>query len=145
MSLCGVFHCEECGGKKECGGCQAMDGHPFGGTCVAAECVKWGGLEEFQRLQTELISEINGLGIQDLEVSGLNLLSGVYVNLEYPLASGQTAKLLADNRVYLGNQIKIPGSEKCYGIAADDRFVLICAYGRDGADPEIILYKRRGI
>ena len=43
-------------------------------------------------------------------------LNGFYVNLEYPLPNGQSVKLLEDNKVYLGNQIEIQGSSRCYGI-----------------------------
>ena len=43
----------------------------------------------------------------------------------------------------LGNQIEIPGSDRCYGLAADDRMLLVCEYGCGGENPEIILYKKR--
>ena len=111
VSICGMDCCEECPRKEECGGCQKVKGHPFGsGTCIAAECIKRGGTEEFLRLKSTLISEFHALGIQGLEVSDLNLLSGYFVNLEYPLANGQSVKLLRDDHVYLGNQIEIPGN-----------------------------------
>lgn len=35
------------------------------------------------------------------------------------------------------------GIERCYGVVADERFILVCEYGCNGADPEIIVYKRR--
>lgn len=73
----------------------------------------------------------------------MNLLNGFFVNLKYPLANGQTVKLLEDQKVYLGNQIEIPGSDKCYGVVAEERFLLVCEYGCNGADPELVLYKRR--
>ena len=50
-------------------------------------------------------------------------LNGFYVNLEYPLPNGQSVKLLEDNKVYLGNQIEIPGSGRCYGIVADEKYL----------------------
>lgn len=34
-------------------------------------------------------------------------------------------------------------SERCYGVAADERFFLACTCGCNGADPGIVLYKRR--
>ena len=52
-------------------------------------------------------------------------------------------KLLEDHRVYLRNQIEIPGSDRCYGIVADDKYLLVCEYGCNGAEPQIVLYKRR--
>lgn len=94
-------------------------------------------------MKKALIDEFNALGIKNLEVTDLNLLSGFYINLEYQLSNGQRVKLLEDNNVYWGNQIEIPGKERCYGIAADDKYLLVCEYGCNGADPEIVIYKRR--
>ncbi len=143
LSLCGLACCDECHKKNDCGGCVKTDGHPFGGTCVAAECVKRGGLEELQKMKETLIEEFNALGVQSLQVKDLNLLNGFYVNLEYTLANGQSVKLLEDGRVYWGNQIEIPGSDRCYGIVADDNYLLVCEYGCNGAKPQIIVYKKR--
>ena len=90
-----------------------------------------------------MIEEINALGISGLIVDDLNLLTGAYVNLEYPLSNGTTARFLNDKDIYLGNQIERPDSERCYGVVADEMFILVCEYGCNGADPEILLYKRR--
>ncbi len=90
-----------------------------------------------------LIEEFNALEIQGLRVNDLNLLNGSYVNLEYTLTNGQSVKLLEDNRVYWGNQIEIPDSDRCYGIVADDKYLLVCEYGCNGDKPQIVLYKRR--
>ena len=70
-------------------------------------------------------------------------LNGFYVNLEYSLPNGQSVKLLEDNKVYLGNQIEIQGSGRCYGIVADEKYLLVCEYGCGGADPQIVVYKTR--
>ncbi len=102
-----------------------------------------GGREEFLRFKNMLIDEFNALGIDALNVSDLELLNGFFVNLEYPLANGSRVKLLEDNNVYLGNQIEISGSDRCYGIVADDAYMLVCQYGCNGKDPEIIVYKKR--
>ena len=110
LSICGADCCTECGRKDECGGCVKTGGHPFGGKCFAAECIKRGGFEEFKSIKKALTEEFNALGIKDLEVKDLNLLNGFYVNLEYPLPNGQSVKFLEDNNVYWGNQIEIPGS-----------------------------------
>lgn len=90
-----------------------------------------------------MIEEINAFGISGLTVNDLNLLTGAYVNLEYPLSNGTTVKFLKDKDIYLGNQIERQDSERCYGVAADETFILVCEYGCNGADPEIVLYKRR--
>lgn len=143
LSICGMACCEECSRKEACGGCRKVDGHPFGGTCVAAECIKREGLEAFSRMKAGLIAEFNALGVPGLEITELHLLNGFFVNLEYRLANGQSVKLLNDNDVYLGNQVEIPGSDRCYGLAADGEHLLVCEYGCGGADPEIVVYKRR--
>ena len=143
QSLCGTNCCRECSRLAECGGCQSVKGHPFGGNCIAAECIEQDGLDGFLRFKERLAAEINGLGIKGLAVKELNLLNGFFVDLEYPLANGQSVKLLKDNNVYLGNQIEVPGNERCYGVAADKNYILVCEYGCNGADPEIILYKKR--
>ena len=143
-SICGVDCCSECGRKEECGGCRKTDGHPFGGTCIAAESIRQGGMDAFWHLKNTLISEFNALGIPGLQVDNLNLLNGFFVNLEYPLANGQSVKLLEDNNVYWGNQIEIPGSDRCYGLVADEQYLLVCDYKCGGAEPRIICYRKRG-
>lgn len=143
LSLCGADCCEECSRREACGGCQKTTGHPFGGTCIAAEEIKRGGPERLLRLKEALISEFNALGIEGLAVDDLHLLNGFFINLEYPLANGQKIKLLEDNNVYLGNQIERPGSDRCYGLAADGAYLLVCEYGCNGENPEIVLYQKR--
>jgi len=143
VSICGADCCNECNRKDACGGCKNSDGHPFGGTCVAAEWIKAGGFEAFLQAKSTVIEEFNALGIEGLQIQDLHLLNGFFINLEYSLPSGQSVKLLADNNVYWGNQIEIPGCDRCYGIVADDTHLLVCQYGCNGADPEILLYKKR--
>lgn len=142
-SICGLDCCEKCEKRAQCGGCIETDGKPCGGKCIAAECIKRGGAQAFEEFKKELIEEINSLGIEDLKVERLNLLNGFFVNLEYTLPGGQKVKLLNDSDVYLGNQTEIPNSERCCGIAADEKYILVCEYGCMGADPEIVVYKRR--
>lgn len=141
--ICKMDCCKVCPRQGECPGCQETDGHPFGGDCVAAECIKEKGYEAFPALKQALVAEINALGIPHLHVEDLNLLPGYFVNLEYPLPSGQKVKLLADDNVYLGAQVEVPGSDRCYGVAADDTYLLVCEYGCGGSDPCIVLYRRR--
>ncbi len=104
LSICGLDCCNECNKKNDCDGCVKTDGHPFGGTCVAAECVRREGLEGLKKMKEMLIEEFHALGIQSLQVKDLNLLNGFFVNLEYTLANGQSVKLLEDDRVYWGSQ-----------------------------------------
>lgn len=141
--ICGMDCCRGCGRKSECGGCEKTCGHPFGGDCVAAEVIRAGGPDALAALKSALIDEINALGIEGLAVRELHLMNGMYLNLEYRLANGSAVKLLRDDMVYLANQIEREGSERCYGIAADERYILICEYGCGGNAPEIVVYKRR--
>ena len=143
VSICGMDCCNECGRRNDCGGCVKTDGHPFGGTCIAAECIKQGGMEELKKMKATLIEEFNALGIHGLHVNDLNLLNGSYINLEYRLTNGQSVKLLEDCRVYWGNQIEISDSDRCYGVAADDKYLLVCEYGCNGTEPQIVAYIRR--
>lgn len=143
ISLCGTACCTNCPRLSECGGCKKADGRPFGGRCVAAQWVRTGGLENLERQKQQLIAEFNSLGVANLSVENLNLLSGRYVNLEYMLPNGTSVKLLEDDKVYLGNQIEIPGSERCYGVVGDAEYLLVCEYGCNGSDPEILLYRKR--
>ena len=64
-------------------------------------------------------------------------------NLEYTLANGEKVKLLEDGKTYLGYQLEKERGDRCYGLVADERYLLVCEYGCNGADPEIVVYKRR--
>lgn len=142
-SICGSDCCERCSRLSECGGCMKVNGKPFGGECIAANCIKKGGQMAFDELKKTLISEINTIGLEELHVDDLNLLNGFFVNLEYPLANGTTAKFLVDNNIYFGNQIERSNSDRCYGVIADDTMILVCEYGCQGENPTLLYYKKR--
>lgn len=152
IAICGL-DCGSCPGKDGCAGCRATGGRPFpgAGLCPLAVCCEGKGQESCSQcgdcgLKGPLIREFNALGIEDMEeVTGLNTLPGSYVNLEYRLPSGQAVKLLDDGKVYLGNQLCKKDSGRCYGLAADERYLLVCEYGEGGSDPEIIVYKKRSV
>ena len=143
-SICGA-NCKECNFKSECAGCEKTCGKPFGGRCIAAEYIKVGGLDSYNTFKEKLLSEINCL----LKAEGLPTadklyeLSGQFVNLEYPLPSGKTVKLLNDKNIYLGCQVEDADLGVCYGVVADAGFILISSYSVDSGEPEIVLYKRR--
>ena len=142
-TICGA-NCAECGMKASCGGCVATDGHPFGGDCLTAECFKRGGEACFCACKTQLIEEFNALGVLGLPpVRELFPLCGAFVNMEYSLPNGQRVKLLKDTDIYLGCQVEKPGSTRCYGLAADAQHLLVCEYGENGSDPEIVVYQKR--
>lgn len=149
-TICGI-DCNGCALKETCGGCAATKGHPFGGECMLAVCCRNKGQEHCENcldtpceLKERLIAEFNALGIEDMaKVTSLNALKGSFVNLEYTLPSGQAVKLWDDNKIYLGNQICKKNSSRCYGLTADENYLLVCEYGDGGSDAEIVAYKKR--
>ena len=100
---------------------------------------------EFEAFKKQLIDEINGLHIEGMpKVDKLNALVGSFVNLEYRLPSGMKVKFLDDGTTYLGNQLESEfGGDRCFGILANMDFILICTYEAEGANPELVLYKKR--
>lgn len=141
QSICGI-NCAACPFRDGCGGCLETGGRPFGGECVTAECCRK-GKTTLARLKAALIAEFRALDIPDMEeVTDLNALRGALINLEYTLPGGQAVKLWDDGRIYLGNQLRKTGSDRCYGIAADERYLMVSEYGENGADAEIVVFKR---
>ena len=100
---------------------------------------------EFEAFKKQLIREINDLHVEGLpEVKSLNALVGSYVNLPYRLPSGMEVKFLNDQTTYLGNQLESElGGGRCFGVLANMDFILICTYEAEGANPELVLYKKR--
>ena len=143
-TMCGA-DCGNCPSKAGCRGCQETCGSPFGGRCVAAEYIGIGGLEAYQQFKQKLLGEINALMAAEKigVIDGLFELPGRYVNLEYPMPGGEKVKLLDDKNIYLGAQIEFADLGVCYGVVADTGFILICSYGRNGAKPELLIYKKR--
>ncbi len=149
-AICGL-DCNECGFRGSCKGCGETCGKPFGGTCMIAVCCGEKRCENFGKsfsapcpLKEELVREFNALGIPDMEeVKFLNALTGSYINMTFPLPNGSTVRFWQDERVYLGNQMKKIGSDRLYGIVADENYLLVCEYGAEGTDPEIVVFKRR--
>lgn len=119
MTLCGLDCYPSCPRLADCGGCEACGGHPFGGDCAAAAIAEKGGPAALEREKQAIMAAFHALGIPGLRLTNLNLLSGAYVNLAYPLPGGGTARFLRDHDVYWGNQIEIPGSDRCYGVVAN--------------------------
>lgn len=151
-TICGA-DCKACGFKDTCGGCIETGGRPFGDICMLAECCKSKGkahcryaCKDACEYKNQLIKEFNALNIADMEeVKNLNALKGSFINLEYQLASGQNVKFWNDNKIYLGNQICKKNSSRCYGITADEDYLLVCEYGDNGENPEIIVFRKRNI
>ena len=136
-ALCGA-DCACCQWGSACPGCS--DEKSF-----IARYIKANGKEAYEELKQTLTQEINELNIPDMpKIDNLYALVGNFVNLEYPLPSGQTAKFLDNNSMYLGNQVQCRSKEvRCYGMVACPEFLLVSEYGENGEAPEIVVYKRR--
>ena len=104
-----------------------------------------GGEEKLEEFKEQLIDEFNTLHIEGLpKVESLNVLSGSFINLAYTLQNGETVKFLDDRSTYLGNQLPCEfGGDRCFGLAANMEFLLVCTYEENGANPELVLYKKR--
>lgn len=140
-SICGV-DCTRCESADTCKGCAQTNGQPFGEKCMVAEHSQKdeAALNEWKE---RLIAAFNGLNIEDMEeVTELHALRGSFINLEYALPSGKTVKLWHDNKIYLGNQLHKKDGNRCYGIAADEKYLMVSEYGDCGTDAELVVFKR---
>lgn len=78
------------------------------------------------------------------KVDSLNALIGGFINLEYTLPNGKTVRFLDDQTTYLGTQLECEYDRtKCFGIAANIDFILVCTYEENGQNPELLIYKKR--
>ena len=104
-----------------------------------------GGDQKFTEFKMQIIEEFNALHIEGLpKVESLNVLPGSLINLEYMLPNGKSVKFLDDNATYLGNQLACEfGGVRCFGIAANMDFLLVCTYEENGSNPELVIYKKR--
>ena len=102
-------------------------------------------LDGKQLFKQQLIREINDLHCPGMpKAEKLNALMDSYVDLAYPLPSGEKVRFQNGGRTYLGNRLESEfGGERCFGILADMDFILVCTYAAEGADPELVLYKKR--
>ena len=103
------------------------------------------GAEEFAAFKKQLLDEIDALHIEGMpKVEKLNALVGGYINMEYPLPNGKPVKFLDDSATYLGTQlVNEKDSSRCFGIAANADFILVCSYEENGENPELVMYKKR--
>ena len=94
-------------------------------------------------MKEQLIKEFNNLGIVDMEeVTQLHEGKGDFVNLDFPLPCGITVNLWDNEKIYYINQLEKKNSGRCYGLTADEKYLLVCEYGEGGSDPEIVVFKR---
>lgn len=95
-------------------------------------------------LKQKFIDEINALNIPDMPViDNLFVLQGSFINLEYKM-NGNSFSILDKEKSYWGTRVEKQNSNgRCYGIACDEKYILISEYGKEGADAEIVMLKRR--
>ena len=136
-SLCGA-DCANCQWNSTCPGCDHEK-------CFIARYIKKDGKEAYEKFKQTLIDEFNALGIPGMpKINELYALVGGYINLEYRLPNGTHAKFLDDGATYLGNQLESTlTSGRCFGIAANADFILVCTYEENGENPELLVYKKR--
>lgn len=95
-------------------------------------------------LKQKYIDEVNALNIPDMPViDNLFVLQGSFISLEYKM-NGNFFFVLDKDKSYWGTQVeKLNSNGRCYGIACDEKYILVSEYGKDGADAEIVVLKRR--
>lgn len=95
-------------------------------------------------LKQKYIDEVNALNIPDMPViDNLFVLQGSFISLEYKM-NGNSFFVLDKDKSYWGTQVeKLNSNGRCYGIACDEKYILVSEYGKDGADAEIVMLKRR--
>lgn len=94
-------------------------------------------------MKEQLIKEFNKLGIADMvEVKEMHEGKGNFVNLNFTLPGGQAVKFWDDDKTYYINQLEKKDSARCYGLVADEKYLLVCEYGDGGSDAEIVVFKR---
>lgn len=98
----------------------------------------------FEKFKKELINDFNSLHIEGMpKVAELSALIGAYVNLEYTMPNGHKIKYLDDGATYLGYQLEGAAGGRCFGLVGNADFLLVCTYGENGEDPELLVYKKR--
>ena len=102
-------------------------------------------LDAFTQFKSKLIQEINDLHIEGMPtLENIHPLNGSFVNMAYRLPNGNYVKFLDNDVTYLGNQLpSIYDNSICFGIVCNMEFILICTYGVNGSNPELIVYKKR--
>lgn len=148
-AICGA-NCNECElfKNKKCQGCQKTKGCPFGKKCFIAKYIEVGGKEKYEIFKKGLIDEFNSLKIAGVpKIHELYPLNGAFVNLEYSLPNRIKVKFLHDDEIYLGTQVGCEFNDgeikRCFGLVGNTNFLLVCEYGKNGTNPELILYKQR--
>jgi len=93
------------------------------------------------KTEERVLARLSKMGIPELEnIQKLNELSGDFINLECTFPNGTKGKILDNQKMYLAAQTEIPGSDRCYGIAADEQQVVVYQYGCGGSHAVLVLW-----
>ena len=77
-------------------------------------------------------------------VERLNALVGRYVNLCCRLPGGASVQIPDDEKTCLGSELASErGDGRCFGVLANAGFLLIFTYETEGANPELLLFRKR--
>jgi hypothetical protein len=77
------------------------------------------------------------------KIDNLFIVQGEYINKEYDI-NGNKVKLFDDNANYWGTQVPKQGAEeRFFGVACDEKTIVVSEYGKDCADLELVMIKRR--
>ena len=91
----------------------------------------------------KLLEQINLLGIEGMpKVNKLYGHKGEFVNILCKLPNGKFDKILDDKKMYYTAELPKPNSERCFGVVTDKVQLAIFEYSKDGADAELIIWKR---
>ena len=95
-------------------------------------------------LKQQLVDEVNALNIPGMpKIDNLFIVQGEYINKEYDI-NGNKVKLFDDNANYWGTQVPKQGAEeRFFGVACDEKTIVVSEYGKDCADLELVMIKRR--
>ena len=104
-----------------------------------------GGKERLDAFKAGLIEEINALNVDGLpQVEDLHMRAGSALNFEHRLPSGETVQFLDDSATYLCAELPCVFDESTrFCVVANADFISFYTRGEDGANPELLLYKKR--
>lgn len=91
----------------------------------------------------KLLEQINSLNIEGMpKIDKLYGHKGEFVNILCKLPNGKMDKILDDNKMYYTAEVPKLNSERCFGVATDKVQLAIFEYSKDGADAELVIWKR---
>ena len=92
-------------------------------------------------IKAKIIDRLHNSGIEELKsVVSLNELRGDYINLECKWPNGAVGKILDDGKKYYAIQVERSGSDRCFGVEADEKQIAVFSYGCEGRDAELVMW-----